>query len=427
MAHRALRVAIFTDVFPRISNTFILNQITGLIDRGHHVDIFATSAGDFEAAHQEVEQYRLAERMRHIEIPRNRLRRAALAALLLAQPRSWRRPTIDALDFRRHGLYAVKLTQLYTVLSFLRHSEYDVIHAQFGKLAPRLVPLIRHGVLAAPLVVSFRGADLTSWLAKNPRGYDTLLGTAKLFLPVSALFANRLQALGAPADRVAVLRSGIALQRFRFEERRREPGEDVRLLFIGRLTEKKGLLDALEAVRRVLESGRNVEFTIVGDGELERTGRAQADAAGIGESVRWLGKLPSEAVHSILQRSHILIAPSRTAENGDQEGIPNVLKEAMACGLPVLSTRHSGIPELVDDGLSGYLVPEGDPVALSQRLLQLIDDPGRWPEMGRAGHAKVEKEYDSEQLNDRLVELYRSAIGERESKSLHVQSLPASG
>jgi colanic acid/amylovoran biosynthesis glycosyltransferase len=415
--HRPLRVAIFTDVFPRISNTFILNQVTGLIDRGHHVDIFATSRGDFEATHQQVEQYRLAARMQHIAIPRNRVRRAALAAFLLMRPNAWRRATIDALDFRRHGLHALKLTQLYTVLSFLRHSDYDVVHAQFGKLGPRLVPLIRHGMLETPLVVSFRGADLTSWLAKNPRGYNALLGTAKLFLPVSTLFANRLRALGAPPDRVAVLRSGIALQRFRFEEHGREPGESTRLLFVGRLTRKKGLLDALEAVRRVIEWGRNVELAIVGEGELERTGRAQAEAAGIGESVRWLGKLPSEGVHAMLQRSHILVAPSRTAEDGDQEGIPNVLKEAMACGLPVLSTLHSGIPELVDDGISGYLVPEADPVALSQRLLDLIDDPGRWPAMGCAGRAKVEKEYDSEQLNDRLVELYRSVIREREARS----------
>jgi colanic acid/amylovoran biosynthesis glycosyltransferase len=415
--HRPLRVAIFTDVFPRISNTFILNQVTGLIDRGHHVDIFATSRGDFEATHQQVEQYRLADRMRHITIPRNRVRRATLAAFLLTRPYSWRRPAVDALDFRRHGWYALRLTQLYTVLSFLQHSDYDVVHAQFGKLGPRLVPLIRHGVLEAPIVVSFRGADLTSWLAKNPRGYDGLLESAKLFLPVSALFANRLQALGAPPDRVAVMRSGIALQRFRFEERRREEGEPTRLLFIGRLTEKKGLLDVLEAVRRVVESERNVELAIVGEGELERSGRAQAEAAGIGGSVRWLGKLKSEGVLAILERSHILVAPSRTAENGDQEGIPNVLKEAMACGLPVLSTRHSGIPELVDDGVSGYLVPEADPVALARQLLELIDDPGRWPSMGRAGRAKIEKEYDSEQLNDRLVELYRSVIGEREARS----------
>jgi colanic acid/amylovoran biosynthesis glycosyltransferase len=106
-----------------------------------------------------------------------------------------------------------------------------------------------------------------------------------------------------------------------------------------------------------------------------------------------------------LDRADVLVAASVTAADGDEEGIPNVLKEAMASGLPVVATRHAGIPELVEDGVSGWLVPERDEAALAAALERLASEPGRWPAMGRAGRARVEREYDIDRLNDRLAAL----------------------
>jgi colanic acid/amylovoran biosynthesis glycosyltransferase len=124
--------------------------------------------------------------------------------------------------------------------------------------------------------------------------------------------------------------------------------------------------------------------------------------------VSWLGALPHQEIVRVCRESHVLVAPSVTASGGDVEGIPNALKEAMALGLPVVATRHGGIAELVDDGVSGFLVPERNPAALAERLGFLLDHPERWEAMGRAGRAKVEAEFDAEPLNDRLVELYRA-------------------
>jgi colanic acid/amylovoran biosynthesis glycosyltransferase len=106
------------------------------------------------------------------------------------------------------------------------------------------------------------------------------------------------------------------------------------------------------------------------------------------------------------------MAPSVTAADGDQEGIPNVIKEAMAMGIPVLATRHSGIPELVEEGLSGFLVSERDTDALTDRLIHLIDHPEIWPEMGKAGRDYVKKHYDINKLNDRMVEIFQSLMVE---------------
>jgi colanic acid/amylovoran biosynthesis glycosyltransferase len=120
------------------------------------------------------------------------------------------------------------------------------------------------------------------------------------------------------------------------------------------------------------------------------------------------GAQSHDKIIAILRGMHILLTPSVTAPNGDQEGIPNVLKEAMAMGMPVVSTRHSGIPELVEDGVSGYLAAEGDAEALAQELARMIAHPERWGAMGKAGRQRVESEFNSQRLNDRLVTLYQN-------------------
>ena len=112
----------------------------------------------------------------------------------------------------------------------------------------------------------------------------------------------------------------------------------------------------------------------------------------------------------ILSNSDILLAPSITAHDKDQEGIPVVLMETMAMGLPIISTLHSGIPELVQDGISGYLVPERDVDALAEKLNYLIEHPELWSEMGKAGRAFVEENFNIDKLNDRLVEIFQSLL-----------------
>lgn len=411
-----MRIAFFIDVFPRISNVFILNQITGLLDRGHEVDIFARGVGDFEHAHEDVARYRLQERMTHLPIPQSWPRRLATAARLIAQPSAWNRATLDAFDTRRHGRNALSLVQLYTALSFMRQPRYDAIHCQFGKLGPPLLPLIAARGMQEPLVTSFRGADLTRLPGQRPGVYEELFEAGDLFLPVSDSFRKRLIDSGCPAERVVVHHSGITVGRFPFEERHAKPGQTTKLLFIGRLTEKKGVDYALAAVAEVLATGRQVEFTIVGDGEDRERLESLVRRLGVEQAVEMVGRQTQDQVIDRLRSSHLLIAPSVTAGDGDQEGIPNVLKEAMATGIPVLATRHSGIPELVEDGESGYLVPERDSAALAEKLVKLIDRPDLWPSLGRAGRAKVEAEFDSRKLNDELVDLYRS-VGERRALS----------
>jgi colanic acid/amylovoran biosynthesis glycosyltransferase len=125
-----------------------------------------------------------------------------------------------------------------------------------------------------------------------------------------------------------------------------------------------------------------------------------------------IGAQSHAEVMRLMEEAHILIAPSITAADGDEEGIPNTVKEAMALGLPVVSTTHAGIPELVEDGVSGFLVPERDSAALGERLAQLVDRPETWAALGRAGRQRIERHFDIDRLNDELLVLYEGIAAE---------------
>ncbi len=135
-------------------------------------------------------------------------------------------------------------------------------------------------------------------------------------------------------------------------------------------------------------------------------------ALGATEVIRFLGWRDQGEVFGLLNETDVLIAPSGTAADGDREGIPNVTKEAMAAGIPILGTKHAGILELVDDGVSGFLVDERDVDALSERLLYLCAHPEVWPVMGRRGRDKVLSCFEADGVNRRQESLYGSIISQ---------------
>ena len=192
----------------------------------------------------------------------------------------------------------------------------------------------------------------------------------------------------------------------------RKPGKDgkVRLLTIARLIEKKGAQYAVQAVADVLKRHSNIEYNIVGDGPVKNTLEDLIEGLNIGNNVKLLGWRHQEEIIELMKHTDVLIAPSVVSGDGDEEGIPVVLMEALAQGMPVLSTQHSGIPELVQDGESGFLVPERNVEALADKLEILIKHPEIWSEMGRAGREYVERHYDIDKLNDKLVKLYQRVL-----------------
>ncbi|MFL6844454.1 MAG: glycosyltransferase [Allosphingosinicella sp.] len=287
-----------------------------------------------------------------------------------------------------------------------------LIHAHFGTDGLLALPLAKR--LGVPLVTTLHGYDVgrsrarlllsgrLSWM-RYALLRRRLFASGDLFLAVSEAVRRRALAIGFPADRTIVHHLGVDLEYFRPGEAPPEPGL---ILHVGRLVEKKGTSDLLDALATL--SG--ARLVVIGDGPLRPALERRAKAL----DVRFLGALLPSEVRSWMQRAWLLAAPSVTARDGDCEGLPTILCEAAACGLPVVATRNSGIPEAVVEGETGLLVPERDPAALSSALATLLGDGPSRERMSRAARALAELRFDSALQNALLEQHYDALVrGER--------------
>lgn len=285
-----------------------------------------------------------------------------------------------------------------------------LVHAHFGKdgwIATRFSGRRRK----LPLVVSFYGRDASAVLRMPvwKRRYERLFAEADLILVLSPHMAGLLEAAGCPHDRIRVHSFGIDPARFPFVRRDPPSGDPARLLFVGRLVPKKGLHTALRALA-LLE---RCELVVVGDGPGRAAAVSLADDLGIAGRVSFRGWLPRDGVAGLMAGSGALLVPSETGPDGDMEGTPTVIFEAMASGLPVVGTLHAGIPWQLDSGRCGSLVPEGDCEALARAVEDLLSPGSRWTSVAEAARARVESCFDASAQGAGLQEMYSELIRPR--------------
>ncbi|OQW35950.1 MAG: hypothetical protein A4E19_15960 [Nitrospira sp. SG-bin1] len=412
-----MKIAFLVSQFPSVSETFILNQIVGLMELGHDVHIFADKSVKNVTIHENYEKYGLSKRTHYYGIPQNKISRMLKAILLIMKyAPSHYDVLLRSLNIVRYGKPSWSLSLLFMSAALTERGPFDIIHCQFGALGPSGVALNQICASHSKIVTSIRGYDVTVYLKKHPGIYRELFGEGDLFLPVCEFLKERLIQEGCEQKKIVVHHSGIDCSKFEYIQRERGPGDPIKVLTIARLIEKKGVAFAVEAVSHLLSKGEKIDYSIVGDGALREELQQLIKSMGIERQVRLLGWKTHEEVKRLLEESHVLVAPSLTSESGDQEGIPNAIKEAMATGLPVISTFHSGIPELVADGVSGLLVPERDAVSLAEALAQLMSHPEICNRMGKAGRMHVEQGFDTHALNKKLEELYRELMQDTYSR-----------
>ncbi len=288
---------------------------------------------------------------------------------------------------------------------FLARPAVGIVHAHFGLDATDVLGPVRRA--GKPLVVTFHGYDVTLDRSLLPsrmlRRWRPLLDYASELIAVSDFIADQLLTLGAPPHKIQVLPIGIPVPPCPDSPRSRPP----RILFVGRLVEKKGCADLLTAVRLLPEPHRQVPVLVVGDGPL----RDELEQEAQGLNVTFAGSLPPSGVRHAMATSTLFCAPSKTARNGDREGFGMVFLEASAAQLPVLTYASGGTPEAVADDVSGLLVPEGDVRALSRALLRLLGDPELAVQLGTSGRDRVELAFAVEARTAVLEDLYDEVTG----------------
>jgi len=410
-----MKIAFIVSRFPSLSETFVLNQITGLIDRGHEVEIFASHRADLSKVHGDVQKYDLLAKTCFLDVPSSKIRRLLQAIPLLVKNLiKYPGTTFKAINFFRFGKRAISFRLLFEVKPFLGKEPFDVIHCHFGPNGVLGVSLREVGAIKGAIVTSFHGYDVN--ISQKTKGYSQLFKHGDLFTVNTDFTKGRVIDLGCAREKIVKLPVGLDMEKFVFKSRGINAGETVRIITVGRLVEKKGIEYSIKAIDKVLRSHPdwNILYEIAGDGPLGENLNNCIRKLGIENQVRLLGSCDQNEVRDLYQEAHIFILSSVTSKNGDREGQALVLQEAQAVGLPVLSTLHNGIPEGVLDGESGFLVPERDVDALAERLEYLINNPGIWPEMGQKGRKFVEERFDIEKLNNSLVTIYETLIAKKQ-------------
>ena len=272
-----------------------------------------------------------------------------------------------------------------------------------------------------PLVVSLHGRDVTILMGADkykPAWWPYLLRHRRLFRQ-AALFSaastelrDLITDLGCPAHKVVVHRLGIDLSAFTPDPSLREKDPPL-IAMVGRFVAKKGHRYGIEAAARARDAGHRFKLVIVGDGPLASSYRSLVDRLGLAQMVSLPGPLAPAEVIDLLRRATVSMAPSVVAKNLDRESGIIVVKEASACGVPVIGTRHGGIPDIVDHDETGFLVGERDADDLGRRLISLLEDTALRERMGLAARRKMEREYDIRDRIRALEDLYDDVIAGR--------------
>jgi colanic acid/amylovoran biosynthesis glycosyltransferase len=301
--------------------------------------------------------------------------------------------------------------ELCELLGVLNRIDARLLHIYFGQIAVHLLPLIR--AWKNPSIVSFHGADVTVDMNKPAYREATqrMLEAVKLVLVRSQSLRRAVADLGCDPEKIEIQRAGIPLEEFPFRERRWPKSGEWRLVQAGRLIEKKGLPVTLRAFAVFLGKYPNATLTIAGEGPLLGQLHKLACELNVEAGVSFTGFISQEQLRDIYYRSDIFLHPSQTGRDGNQEGIPNSMLEAMASGLPVFATQHGGIPEAIENGVSGVLVQERDHEELARALLNAAEDPAFLSRITHSGAEVVRKNFDLRAQTQRLEEIYRRTIG----------------
>lgn len=414
-----MRIACVVELFPTLSETFILNQIVGLLERGHQVDILARRAGDTSVLHPDVLRCGLLQRTRYIDPPSNKMTRALKGLSLIATNlHRHPKPVLASLNAITYGRDSLSLKLLYSAIPFLEG--YDIIHCQFGPNG-NLGATLRNLGIRGKLVTTFHGYDIRAGLRHGAHLYHALFREGDCFIAVSRYNYEVLVRLGLDREKIVYHPVGIDLRQFPYRGSKRPRNDKVvRLITVARLVEEKGLQYGIRAVHRLVRRhpGVAVIYSIVGAGPLHDELATLIRTLGLRSVVHLRGPQTQPQVLQSLQESDIFLLPSLA------EALGVVLMECQAVGLPVVATASGGTDDVVLEGRSGFLVPPEDADRLAERLEYLATHPTRWAEMGLAGRKHIEENFDVSMLNDGLVRIYEQLLSR---KPITRPSLPQGG
>ena len=385
------KIAYILKMYPRFSETFIVNEILELERQGVDVRIYSLRKPDDGRFHARLARVRanVIYAPQYPQLEPERIR-TAHKALKEAFPERYARTR--AYTAAKGHSYAIKrFLQAGYIAAHLLHHPVDAIHAHFATSATRVSNLV-YRLCGTPYSFTAHAKDIFHE-SVSPDSLRAKMRDARFVITVSRYNQQYLQAMmnGETAD-IRCLYNGIDLTRFRPDYS--VPRQPNLILGIGRLVEKKGFDVLIRACALLAERGVDFQCEIIGKGGQREALKALIQELGLQEQVRLLGPRPQDQVLVAYQEAALFALPCVVGNDGNRDGLPTVLLEAMATGMPVISTDLTGIPEIIDHDVNGLIVPQGDAVALADALEDLLGDPVRRERMGIAARFKVEQSFD---------------------------------
>jgi glycosyltransferase involved in cell wall biosynthesis len=411
-AGRAPRIAVAMKGYPRLSETFIAQELLGLQQRGLPFEIWSLRHPTDAAKHLMHNQITAAVRYlpEYLHDEPARVARGLLAAVLrpgllrllpvflrdLARDRTRNR-------WRRFGQACVMAREL---PGDIRHLHVHYLHTPAS--------VIRYAALLCGLTWSFSAHAKDIWTTQDWEKREKI-ASAAWGVTCTRDGHRELERLSDQPDKVVLVYHGLDLARFpapgpRSQRDGAEPADPVRFVTIGRAVAKKGFEDLLEALAK-LPSTLNWRLTHIGGGEKLQALQAQAEELGLYDRIIWAGPKAQDDVVAALRAADLFVLPSKKAGDGDRDGLPNVVMEAASQGLPIVATDFAGIPEFVRDGIEGLLVPPGDVAALAAALEELAGAPAKRAALGAAAHARLTGAFSAEAGLDQVAAMLRRSVG----------------
>ncbi|KGL39145.1 colanic acid biosynthesis glycosyltransferase WcaL [Listeria sp. SHR_NRA_18] len=400
-----MKVLFIVSSFPALSETFILNQITGFIDQGHDISILAMTRTTGKI-HPDVEKYDLMNKVQFVNIPKNPITKLVKAFRIIRKaPKTGMR----LLNQKKYGKFVWSFRPLLVSPYLKDQSKYDTLIAHYGSNG--LILSILEQNMIGKSFTFFHGNDLTGFVKRFGKDiYTPLFKSEITLLPISELWREKLINYGANPEKTKVHHMGVDLSKFQ-ESTFKSSNKAISLLVVGRLTEKKGIDIAISSLKYLRMLGYDVELRIIGDGEEREVLKMMTKHLQLEDKVTFTGWLNQEEVHIEIEKADIILQPSLTAKNGDMEGIPVALMEALARGKLVVTTKHSGIPELIKDGHNGFLAPENDSLMFAEKIADALNMPLiNKKELMKNARRTVMEEFNIDILNMQLSEMCAGRI-----------------
>ena len=382
-----MRIGYILGQFPKLSETFILNEISELIRRGHDVYIFSLFNSKENIVQPEVEEYSLLERTYY--------------------PPSYHKLCIELARFDRLLFYRNrrKINKFYCIAVARHFSKIakklnlDVLHAHFAN-EPTFTAMLMSKLTGLSFTFTAHAFDI--FIDPDVKALEERMENASAVIAISEYNKKYLQSIYND-KKTFVVRACPNLEKL--NKIRRDP-EQFEILTVGRLVEKKGIKYGILAMREVVKEFPEVQYTIVGSGPQSVELKKLTESLGLENNVRFLGAVDERTLMAEFSKAAVFILPCVKAKNGDMDGIPVSLMEAMYLQIPVVSTNISGIPELIENGKEGFLVEPKNVEQLANAIKILLQDEDMRTKMGKSGRKKIEEKFNIQKEVEKLERVW---------------------